>query len=104
MATNRVWVDKSGQKQEKSEFHQVVAWGKLAEICGQYLTKGQELLIEGRIETRSWDDQAGVKHWRTEIVAETMQMGSRPSGAGDFSPAAPASGSAPAAQQPQAPT
>ena len=81
-----------------------MAWGKLAEICGQYLTKGQELLIEGRIETRSWDDQAGVKHWRTEIVAETMQMGSRPRGAGDFSPAAPADGSAPAAQQPQAPS
>ncbi len=95
MATNRTWTDKTGQKQEKSEFHSIVAWGKLAEICGQYLTKGQELLIEGRIETRTWDDQAGVKHWRTEIVAETMQMGSRPRGAGDFTPA-PAAGSNPA--------
>ena len=77
VATNRVWNTNSGEKQEKTEFHNVVAWGKLAEICGQYLTKGQLVLFEGRIETRSWDGQDGVKRYKTQIVAENMQMGPR---------------------------
>ena len=77
VATNRVWNTNSGEKQEKTEFHNIVAWGKLAEICGQYLTKGQLVLFEGRIETRSWDGQDGVKRYKTEIVAENMQMGPR---------------------------
>ena len=75
IATNRNWTDQSGQKQEKVEFHNIVAWRKLAEICGQYLKKGQLVMIEGRIETRSWEDKDGVKKYRTEIVAENMQMG-----------------------------
>lgn len=82
MATNRAWVDQTGQKQEQTEFHNIVAFGKLAEICGQYLTKGQEIYIEGRIQTRSWDDPSGQKRTKTEIVAEIMQMGSRPRGEG----------------------
>ncbi len=78
MATNRIWTDQeSKEKQEQVEFHNIVAFGKLAEICNQYLTKGQLVLIEGRIQTRSWTDQSGNKRSRTEIVAENMQMGPR---------------------------
>ncbi|MEA1937034.1 MAG: single-stranded DNA-binding protein [Patescibacteria group bacterium] len=77
VATNRVWNTASGEKQEKTEFHNIVAWGKLAEICGQYLTKGQLVLFEGRMETRSWEGQDGVKKYKTEIIAENMQMGPR---------------------------
>jgi single-strand DNA-binding protein len=74
VATSRNWKDKSGAKQEKVEFHNVVAWGKLAEICKQYLNKGKKVLIEGRLQTRSWDDQNGQKKYKTEIIAENMQM------------------------------
>jgi len=80
IATNRIWTDQgSGEKQEQTEFHNIVAFGKLAEICNQYLTKGQLVLVEGRIQTRSWEDQNGNKRFRTEIIAENMQMGPRPS-------------------------
>ncbi len=78
VATSRVWNSNSGEKKEKVEFHSIVAWGKLAEICGQYLTKGQLALFEGRLETRTWEGQDGVKRSKTEIVAENMQMGPRP--------------------------
>jgi single-strand DNA-binding protein len=88
MATNRTWNDASGNRQEKTEFHNIVAWGKLAEICGQYLTKGQEIYIEGRIETRNWEGQDGIRRTRTEIIAENMQMGQRPRGEGGFVPSA----------------
>ncbi|PKL72184.1 single-stranded DNA-binding protein [Candidatus Kuenenbacteria bacterium HGW-Kuenenbacteria-1] len=77
IATNRFWTGGDGQKQEKVEFHNIVAWGKLAEICNQYLNKGQLVLIEGRIETKTWEGQDGVKKTRTEIIAENMQMGPR---------------------------
>lgn len=80
VATNRVWNSNSGEKQEKTEFHNIVAWGKLAEICGQYLTKGQEVMFEGRLETRAWEGQDGQKRSRTEIIAENMQMGSKSRG------------------------
>ncbi|MCK5123126.1 MAG: single-stranded DNA-binding protein [Candidatus Pacebacteria bacterium] len=75
VASSRVWNNNTGERQEKTEFHNIVAWGRLAEICGQYLVKGQLVLFEGRIETRSWDGQDGVKRYKTEIVAENMQMG-----------------------------
>jgi len=78
VATNRVWNNASGERQEKTEFHSVVTWGKLAEICGQYLTKGQLVFFEGRLETRTWEGQDGIKRSRTEIIAENMQMGPRP--------------------------
>lgn len=74
VATNLVWNDQSGQKQEKVEFHNVVAWRRLAEIAGQYLKKGSKVYIEGRLQTRSWDDPNGVKRYRTEIIAENMIM------------------------------
>lgn len=84
VATNFVWTDQSGQKQEKAEYHNVVAWRKLAEIIGQYLKKGSKIYIEGRLQTRDWTGQDGVKRYRTEIVAENMIMldskGSAPSG------------------------
>jgi len=82
VATNRVWNSNSGERQEKTEFHNIVAWGKLAEICGQYLTKGQEVMFEGRLETRTWEGQDGQKRSRTEIIAENMQMGSKSKGGG----------------------
>lgn len=85
IATNRAWTNKEGQKQEQVEFHNIVAFGKLAEICNQYLTKGKLIYLEGRLQTRSWEDQAGVKKYRTEIIAENMQMG--PRGEGSNTPA-----------------
>jgi len=75
VATNRIWYDKNHQKQTDVEFHNIVAWGKLAEIASRYLTKGKMVFVEGRIKTRSWQDQSGQKKYRTEIIAETFQMG-----------------------------
>ncbi len=77
IATNRIWTDQSGNKQEAAEYHNVVVFGKLADICTQYLSKGRLVLIEGRIQTRSWEGKDGNKRYRTEIVAENMQMGPR---------------------------
>jgi len=74
LATNLVWTDGSGQKQEKVEYHNIVVWRKLAEICSQYLKKGSKVYIEGRLQTRSWEGQDGVKRYRTEIVADNMIM------------------------------
>lgn len=76
IATNRVW-NQNNQKQEKTEFHNIVLWQKLAEIASQYLKKGSLVLIEGRIQTRSWQDQSGAKKYKTEIIGESMQMGPR---------------------------
>lgn len=74
IATNFTWKNKEGQKQEKAEFHNIVAWRKLAEIIGQYLKKGSKIYIEGRLQTRNWEDQNGVKHYRAEIIADNMIM------------------------------
>ncbi|MFH1111965.1 MAG: single-stranded DNA-binding protein [Patescibacteria group bacterium] len=74
VATNLRWTDKSGQRQDRAEYHNIVAWRKLGEICAQYLKKGSKIYVEGRIQTRSWQDQQGQKHWRTEIIAENMIM------------------------------
>lgn len=88
MATNRVWYDQSTrEKKEATEYHQIIAWARLGEIASQYLKKGAMALIEGRIQTRSWDDKAtGQKKYRTEIIAENLQMGPRAanSGGGGF--------------------
>jgi single-strand DNA-binding protein len=80
LATNRVFVDKGGQKQEQVEFHNIVLFGRLAEIAGQYLKKGALAMIEGRIRTRSWQDSQGNQRSRTEIVTERMQLGPRAAG------------------------
>ena len=82
VATNRVWTDKAGAKQEETEFHNVVVWGRQAEIAGQFLTKGSMVLIEGRLQTRSWQGSDGVKRYRTEIVAENLQLGPKAMNAG----------------------
>lgn len=74
IATNFTWKSASGEKQNKTEFHNIVAWGKLAEICGQYLKKGMKVFIEGRIQTREWDAEDGSKRNRTEINADNMIM------------------------------
>lgn len=74
VATNRVWTDNSGVKQERAEYHNCVLWGKLAEIAGNYLTKGRKVYLEGRIETRDWTGQDGVKRFRTEIVVDNLIM------------------------------
>lgn len=80
VATNETWNDAAGQRQERAEFHNVVAWGKLAEICGQYLAKGRKVFIEGRLQTRDWEGKDGVKRNRTEIVADNMIMLDRAGG------------------------
>lgn len=74
LATNFTWKDQSGEKQSKAEFHNIVAWRKLAEICGQYLKKGSKVYIEGRLQTRDWEGEDGVKRYRTEITADNMIM------------------------------
>ena len=78
LATNRVWTNQeTNEKQEQTEFHNIVAFGRLADICNQYLSKGSLVMIEGRIQTRSWQNQDGDTRYRTEIIAEAMQMGPR---------------------------
>ena len=75
IATDERFTDRSGERQERTEWHNIVAWSKLAEICGQYLRKGKLVYIEGSIRTDSWDDkESGQKRYRTEIIANTMQM------------------------------
>jgi single-strand DNA-binding protein len=92
LATSRVWNDQATrQKREATEFHTIIAWGRLAEICGQYLKKGGLAMFEGRLQTRNWDDkQTGAKRYITEIVAENMQLGPRSTNPGYSGQAAPA--------------
>ncbi len=80
VATSLTWTDNAGQQQKKTEFHNIVAWRKLAEICGQYLKKGSKVYIEGRLQTTDWAGQDGVKRYRTEIVVENMIMLDRAGG------------------------
>lgn len=81
IATNRVWV-KDGQKQESTDYHNIVVFGRQAETSAQYLKKGQNVMVEGRIQTRSWDDADGKKNYRTEIVADRVQFGPKSGGGG----------------------
>ncbi|MBU6390527.1 single-stranded DNA-binding protein [Patescibacteria group bacterium] len=81
IATNRVWKDKDGNKKEQADFHNIVVFGRQAETAGQYLKKGQTVLVEGRIQTRSWDDKnTNEKKYRTEIVADRVQFGPKAGG------------------------
>jgi|SRR3989338_93311 len=86
MATNRVWNNNSGEKQEATEYHTVVAWGRLGEIAGQYLKKGGLVMIEGRLQTRNWTDQNSTKRYVTEIIAESLQLGPRSASTGSGEP------------------
>lgn len=112
VVTNYTWTDQQGQKQEKPEFHNIVAWRKLGEICGQYLQKGKQVYIEGRLQTRNWEGQDGVKRYKTEIVADNMIMlGSKNDGRSNVSQNAPTGQasnnekfSAAAKQEPNIPT
>lgn len=81
LATNRVWKDKNGAKQESADYHNIVVFGRQAETAGQYLRKGASALVEGRMQTRSWDAADGTKKYRTEIVADRVQFGPRAGGA-----------------------
>ncbi|MDP3957850.1 MAG: single-stranded DNA-binding protein [bacterium] len=94
LATNRVWKDASGTKQESVDFHNIVVFGRQAETCAQYLKKGQSALVEGRIQTRSWEGQDGKKNYRTEIVADRVQFGFKSGGGGGASAPAAAESSA----------
>jgi len=100
IATNESWNDKQGQKQERTEWHRIVAWGKTAELCGEYLTKGRQVYIEGKIQTREWNNKEGQKQYTTEVVANQVlflsggERGpgkgqSRGGGADDFGPPPP---------------
>jgi single-strand DNA-binding protein len=93
VATNRVWKDASGSKQESVDYHNIVVFGKQAEIVSQYLKKGSSILVEGRMQTRSWDDASGKKNYRTEVVADRIQLGPRKEGA-SFASNTPANSSA----------
>jgi single-strand DNA-binding protein len=81
MATNRVWNDPSGQRKDATEYHTVIAWGRLGDVAAKYLKKGGLVMIEGRMQTRNWTDQSGVKKYFTEVIAEGLQLGPRPGGA-----------------------
>jgi single-strand DNA-binding protein len=80
LATNRVWKDQNGAKKEQSDFHNIVVFGRQAEIVSQYVKKGSMVMVEGRIQTRSWDGADGQKRYRTEIVADRVQFGPRQGG------------------------
>ena len=92
VATSERWKDKEGQKQEKTEWHRIVVWGRQADLCSKYLSKGRQVYLEGRMQTRSWEDQqSGQKRYTTEIVANvvqflgsTQQQGQQPAGGGDM--------------------
>ena len=89
IATNMVWQDASGNKQERAEFTNVVAWGKLADICGRYLKKGGKVYVEGRLQTREWTGKDGIKRYTTEVVMENMIMLDSRSGGAPFTPNTP---------------
>lgn len=113
VATGFNWTDQSGQKKEQTEFHNVVAWRKLGEIVAQYLKKGSQVYIEGRLQTRTWEGQDGKKNYRTEIIADNMIMLGRPGGSSAGGPSnsvssygsgSPAAAAPTAAQEPSGPT
>ncbi len=84
LATSETWTDKSGERVERTEWHRIVAWGRTAEMCAQYLSKGRTVYVEGRIQTREWEDKEGNKRYTTEINASTVNfIGPRGSGGGD---------------------
>ena len=102
LATNRVWKDKNGAKQEAADYHNIVVFGRQAENVSKYLKKGSSVLVEGRMQTRSWDAQDGTKKYRTEVVADHVQFGPRREGEGSGS-YAPRAGGAPSQADHSAP-
>lgn len=103
LATTERWTDKSGERKDRTEWHNIVAWGKLADLANQYLKKGRSVYIEGRITTRSWDDKDGIKKYKTEIVANQIQFLGSPGDTGSSSaPADEAFDSADSVLEPEA--
>ncbi len=100
MATSRKWKNRDGERQEETEWHTIVCWGRQAEVAGQYLTKGKQIYVEGRIQTRSWEDRnSGETRYRTEIVCDNFQMlGQR---GGDVDPASASEPAEPVDSEPQ---
>ncbi|MBW1722485.1 MAG: single-stranded DNA-binding protein [Deltaproteobacteria bacterium] len=86
LATSEQWTGKDGEKSERTEWHRIVAWARLGEICGEYLRKGSQVYIEGRLQTRAWEDREGNKRYTTEIVAQNMQMLGSPVKGGETRP------------------
>ncbi|QQR60484.1 single-stranded DNA-binding protein [Candidatus Uhrbacteria bacterium] len=101
IATNQQWTDAQGQKQQRAEYHNIVAWGKLAEICGQYLGKGRKVYIEGRLQTREWETQDAQKRQRTEIVADNMILLDRKDVGSQAPSRTPSPASIPAGESPE---
>ncbi len=101
VATGRTWTDQAGQKQKESEFHNIVMWSKLADIAGQYLRKGARMYVEGRLKTRDWTGQDGVKRYRTEIIADNMIMLDGPARSGATSDSIPSSQNVESSDEPQ---
>lgn len=104
VATNRSWTDSSGQRQDQADFHNIVVWGKLAELAAQYIKKGRKIYVEGRMQTRDWTGEDGQKRYRTEIVAENFilldRAGDAPAGGANFERQSNSSAVKPAAQAP----
>ncbi len=101
IATNRVWKDKNGARQEAADYHNIVVFGRQAETVAQYMKKGSQVMVEGRMQTRSWDDAAtGTKKYRTEVIADRVQFGGGNAGGGASAPrsASPSSQAAPKAE------
>ncbi len=82
IATNRTFKNKAGEQQKEVEYHNIVAWGRTGELIAQYMKRGSQILVEGRLQTRSWEAKTGGKQYRTEIVCESMQFGAKPQGGG----------------------
>jgi single-strand DNA-binding protein len=103
LATSDAWTDQQGQKQERTEWHNIVVWGKQAETCGQYLSKGRQVFIEGSIRSRQYDDKEGQKRWITEVTAQRVQFlgGGRGEGQGRGMPGGGAGEEAPPAPMPE---
>lgn len=106
LATNERWTDKSGQAQERAEWHRIVVWGAQAQVCHQYLRKGREVLVQGRLQTREWTNNEGQKQYTTEIVASHVQFlgaAKGPASAGDTEPMPPSAGELPTPSSDSAP-
>ena len=101
VATNESWKDKNGEPQERTEWHRITAFGRLGEICGEYLRKGSKIYLEGKLQTRSWEEEGGTKRYATEIVAREMQM--LDSRGGEDSGSSSGFGDSPASPNPVAP-
>ncbi len=99
IATNESWTNKEGKKEERTEWHKIVAWNKLAELCGEYLSKGRPVYVEGRLQTREWNDKEGIKRYTTEIVAQTIQFLGSPGERSSKPSAARATGTGPVIEE-----